>query len=136
MPGLRKKGGGYKIVPRGYDFLGPGNDVGFNVPRNHNDAVAKDHDIGYGTMLDRGLNPYITYNQWDEDFLRDLKPNGPYNAVHSTRRCTHFVPCRCTNVGGEESLHWKEVGRTIGITTNRYVIWQHATFSKAGTLGD
>lgn len=75
MPGLRKKGGGYKIVPRGYDFLGPGNDVGFNVPRNHNDVVAKDHDIGYGTMLDRGLNPYITYNQWDEDFLRDLMPN-------------------------------------------------------------
>lgn len=76
MPSFRK-GGTYtfRIVPSGYEFLGPGNQVLYQVPRNHNDAVAKSHDLAYGRILDKGLNPYFSYSEADEEFLRDLKPD-------------------------------------------------------------
>lgn len=76
MPGLRE-GGAYrfKVVPSGYEFLGPGNEVAFQVPRNANDAIAKQHDIDYGRIQQRGGNPYITWTEADETFLRDLRPN-------------------------------------------------------------
>jgi hypothetical protein len=74
-----KKGGKYKfkIVPSGYEFLGPGNEVGFNVPRNFNDVVAKYHDIDYRELSKRG-NPYISWSEADAGFLQGLQPNdGP-----------------------------------------------------------
>lgn len=76
MPVFRQ-GTTYKlrIVPAGYEFLGPGNDVAFTVPRNYNDAVAKAHDIAYGELIDAGYNPYITYSQADADFLANIQPN-------------------------------------------------------------
>ena len=76
MPSLRK-GDKYtfRIVPSGYEFLGPGNQVLYQVPRNYNDAIARAHDIAYGRLQEKGLNPYITWNSADEAFLRDLQPN-------------------------------------------------------------
>jgi hypothetical protein len=76
MPSLRE-GGEYKIkvVPSGYEFLGPGNEVAFQVPRNANDAVAKQHDIDYGVIQQRGGNPYITWSKADETFIRNLQPD-------------------------------------------------------------
>ena len=76
MPGLRQ-GGSYtlRIVPSGYEFLGPGNKVLYQVPRNHNDAIAKAHDIAYGRLQEKGINPYITFNKADQAFLQDLQPD-------------------------------------------------------------
>lgn len=76
MPALRK-GIPYKlrIVPSGYEFLGPGNDISYFIPRNHNDAVARDHDIQYAALQKSGINPYITFSRADAAFLSDIHPN-------------------------------------------------------------
>lgn len=72
----RFKKGGYrytlKIVPAGYNFLGPGNEMHF-VPTNSNDALAQDHDLLYKQYEDKGKNPYIQWNTADEEFLTHLK---------------------------------------------------------------
>ena len=75
MPVLRK-GIPYtiRIVPAGYEFLGPGNDVLYQIPRNHNDAVAKAHDLAYGELQKRGVNPYITFSAAGQQFLDNLPP--------------------------------------------------------------
>lgn len=75
MPSLRA-GGRYRfrIVPSGYEFLGPGNEIGFNVPRNLNDVIAKYHDIDYRELEKRG-NPYLSWSEADEGFLTGLQPN-------------------------------------------------------------
>lgn len=76
MPGFRKGGEyAFRVVPSGYEFLGPGNDVLYQVPRNYNDAIAKAHDIAYGQLQRKGINPYITFNAADEEFLNNLQPN-------------------------------------------------------------
>lgn len=77
MPSFRQGGIRYKIkvVPSGYDFLGPGNVVSYHVPRNANDVVAKYHDIDYGHLSDRGTDPFITWSEADETFLTGLSPN-------------------------------------------------------------
>jgi hypothetical protein len=75
MPGLRQGGvTRVRIVPAGYEFLGPGNEVAYQIPRNYNDVVAKSHDIAYGRLQRDGINPYITFNSADEVFLRDIQP--------------------------------------------------------------
>lgn len=76
MPGLRK-GGVYKfkLVPNGYEFLGPGNTVAFQIPRNANDAVAKEHDIAYQQLIDKGINPYFTFSKADQAFLNNIQPD-------------------------------------------------------------
>lgn len=76
MPNIRQ-GGKYKlkVVPSGYDFLGPGNVVSYHVPRNANDLVAKYHDIQYGEIEERGKNPFLTWSEADETFLEGLQPN-------------------------------------------------------------
>jgi len=76
MPSFRQ-GTAYKlrIVPSGYEFLGPGNEISYNVPRNYNDVVAKYHDIAYRDLIARGIDPYTTYSQADGDFLNSLDPD-------------------------------------------------------------
>lgn len=76
MPNLRQ-GGVYRlrILPSGYDFLGPGNEVLYNVPRNYNDVIAKLHDVAYGELQRRGINPYITFSKADQHFIDNLKPD-------------------------------------------------------------
>lgn len=76
MPSFRKAGKyTLRIVPSGYEFLGPGNEISYNVPRNYNDVVAKYHDIAYKALQDKGVNPYITLSRADRAFLSDLQPN-------------------------------------------------------------
>lgn len=79
MPRSKFRPGGvppkYKIVPAGYDFLGPGNDVNYNVPRNAADVQAKYHDIDYGKAQEEGENPYTEWGPDDDEFLFGLQPN-------------------------------------------------------------
>jgi len=60
------------LVPPGYRYLGPFNDLNRGEPTNENDAAAQQHDIDYG---EQGILSYVTYNQADEDFLQRLEPN-------------------------------------------------------------
>lgn len=60
------------LVPPGYRYLGPFNDLNRGEPTNANDAAAQQHDIDYG---EQGILSYVTYNQADEDFLTRLEPN-------------------------------------------------------------
>jgi hypothetical protein len=79
MPRKRLRGddpGGWgQIVPYGYDFMGPGNKVDMRVPRSWNEVVAKEHDIGYGRLENKGISPKLTWNEEDVWFLNQLKPD-------------------------------------------------------------
>lgn len=66
---------GRGFVPPGYRYLGPGNDLDRGEPTNENDKTAQTHDIGYTELEKEGVNPYWTYNDADETFLKELKPN-------------------------------------------------------------
>lgn len=66
---------GRGFVPPGYRYLGPGNDLDRGEPTNENDRTAQTHDIGYTELEKEGVDPYWTYNDADETFLKELKPN-------------------------------------------------------------
>lgn len=66
---------GRGFVPPGYRYLGPGNDLDRGEPTNENDRKAQTHDIGYTELEKEGVNPYWTYNDADETFLKELKPD-------------------------------------------------------------
>lgn len=63
------------LVPGGYAYLGPGNDLHQGPPRNKNDAVAQDHDIEYGQLEEQNRAPYRLYSGADERFLDNLEVN-------------------------------------------------------------
>ena len=50
----------------GYKYLGPGNKIDKGVPTSYNDWVAFLHDLGYGEIIARGGNPYLTFSKADE----------------------------------------------------------------------
>lgn len=61
------------FVPRGYSYLGPGNDLQRGPARNKNDALAQDHDIAYQAILDAGGQPYTQWSQADQEFFENLE---------------------------------------------------------------
>lgn len=69
------------LVPSGYDYLGPGNDLNRGPPRNRNDAVAQDHDIEYGQLSEENRAPYRLYSGADERFLEGLEVDDVPTAV-------------------------------------------------------
>lgn len=72
------------FVPPGYKYLGPGNDVNLGTPTNPSDAAAQAHDIQY-TRLQRKFNPYITYNDADEDMLLALTTADDWGGIVAHR---------------------------------------------------
>nr|QTZ83201.1 MAG: capsid protein [Phoenicopteridae parvo-like hybrid virus] len=52
-----------------YNYLGPGNSLYKGKPTNKNDEVAFHHDVRYGEYMKRKKNPYINWNQADEDAM-------------------------------------------------------------------
>nr|QTE03868.1 MAG: capsid protein [Grus japonensis parvo-like hybrid virus] len=63
------------LVPRGYAYLGPGNDLNRGPARNKNDALAQDHDIAYQAILDAGGRPYTQWSDADQAFFENLNVN-------------------------------------------------------------
>lgn len=63
---------GRGLVPPGYKYLGPFNDLERGEPTNENDKAAKKHDEEYTKL---GKRAYYEYNEADETFLKELKPN-------------------------------------------------------------
>lgn len=51
----------------GYKYLGPGNKLDKGKPTNYNDLVAYIHDIGYGTIIEKGGNPYLLWSEADAE---------------------------------------------------------------------
>lgn len=51
----------------GYNYLGPFNAEFNGLPRNPSDQAAQEHDAGYKKLRASGLNPYLSYNDADED---------------------------------------------------------------------
>lgn len=63
------------LVPRGYDNMGPFNEVIIGpAGRNAADVEARDHDIEYGHEQKAGVTPHSQWVDADEEFLRNLKP--------------------------------------------------------------
>lgn len=63
---------GRGLVPLGYKYLGPFNDLERGEPTNENDKAAKKHDEQYTKL---GTDAYWQYNEADEEFLQQLNPN-------------------------------------------------------------
>lgn len=61
-------------VPFGYRYLGPGNDLNRGKPLTEGDAVAQKHDWQYYQLEKDGVNPYYSYVEEDDEFLRNLHP--------------------------------------------------------------
>lgn len=53
----------------GYKYLGPGNKLDKGKPNNRNDRVAFKHDLAYDKYIKEGKNPYINFNDADEEAL-------------------------------------------------------------------
>lgn len=57
----------------GYKYLGPGNRLDKGEPNNESDRVAQAHDVEYDKYLKAGHNPYMKWNEADEEFLKKAK---------------------------------------------------------------
>lgn len=63
------------LVPRGYDNMGPFNEVIIGpAGRNAADVEARDHDLQYGEEEAVGVTPHLQWVDADEEFLQDLQP--------------------------------------------------------------
>nr|QTE03987.1 MAG: VP1 [Luscinia sibilans ambidensovirus] len=71
------------VTLAGTDYVGPGNKIRIDAPRNEADAIAKEHDIGYQKLIDYAKTHHISesefrarveeldtlaYEQFDRDF--------------------------------------------------------------------
>lgn len=65
---IKKRG----LVAPGYKYLGPFNSLDKGEPVNKTDAAAFKHDKRYGDLQASGINPYITYNDADEEFMAEV----------------------------------------------------------------
>jgi len=54
----------------GYNYLGPFNAADNGNPTNASDRIAKKHDQGYAMLQKEGKNPYIEYNDADEQAIQ------------------------------------------------------------------
>lgn len=61
-PEKRKRG----WTAPGYNYLGPGNDMGDLVPVDEDDAIAQEHDENYRKYQKYEMDPYWNYNPADE----------------------------------------------------------------------
>lgn len=63
------------LVPRGYDNMGPFNEVIIGpAGRNAADVEARGHDIEYGNEQEAGVTPHSQWVDADDEFLKNLRP--------------------------------------------------------------
>lgn len=86
---------GRGLVPPGYKYLGPFNDLERGEPTSAADALAYLHDKGYAELLSSGGNPYLSWNAHDEDFLAALEvrdiPTAVAKALFTIKKAGHDV---------------------------------------------
>lgn len=82
-------------VPRGYDYLGPGNDLHRGPPRNENDVLAEDHDRAYQAILEAGGRPYTQWSEADRIFFDNLRvndlPTAAAKGIFGLKRTAHAL---------------------------------------------
>jgi Phospholipase A2-like domain len=66
-----KKHKGYTLP--GYNYLGPGNDLNNGPPTSHEDFVAQDHDYDYQDLESRGVDPYFTFSEADNNAIANFR---------------------------------------------------------------
>lgn len=72
---------GRGLVPPGYKYLGPGNDLNRGKPSNKADKLAQAHDHWYNEIIQAGGNPYIHWSDADKEFFNNLRVNDIPTAI-------------------------------------------------------
>lgn len=54
----------------GHKYLGPGNRMDLGEPTTYADHMAYEHDMRYGELQKKGVNPYFTWNEADREMVR------------------------------------------------------------------
>lgn len=57
----------------GYKYLGPGNHLRKGKPTSSADATAYEHDVRYDQYIKNKQNPYLRWNDADEQFVKKVK---------------------------------------------------------------
>nr|ANN02912.1 structural protein [Ungulate bocaparvovirus 6] len=80
MPPINKAKKSGLTLP-GYKYLGPFNSLFAGKPVNKADEAARRHDLGYTDLLDKGHNPYIYFNDHDEQLIQDLQTDRTFGGI-------------------------------------------------------
>lgn len=59
------------ITYPGSRYIGPGNKLDEGKPLTKHDRLAYVHDHQYSELMEKGVNPYFTFNEADVQMLRD-----------------------------------------------------------------
>lgn len=59
----------------GHKYCGPFNPMRLGVPANKLDELCLEHDMAYGRLSASGINPYTTWTEADEEFVRKIHEN-------------------------------------------------------------
>ena len=73
---LQKSRAGLGKTLPGTKYVGPGNPMDLGLPLTDGDALAYEHDMAYGRLLDHGVPPAIVYaglTQADNDAIRSAR---------------------------------------------------------------
>lgn len=62
----------FDLTLPGYNYLGPFNKLNKGKPTNKSDKAAFKHDVAYGRLQRKGINPYWTFNDADRDFINEV----------------------------------------------------------------
>lgn len=75
----------------GSEYVGPGNPINIDAPKHTADVIAKEHDVGYQTLIDKHRKEPITHKQFREEvrkldqkayeqFSEDFKQSGSWHS--------------------------------------------------------
>lgn len=58
-------------------YIGPGNPMDLGTPINYDDNLAYIHDNQYDELIDKGINPYFTFNEPDREMIKNARLTTP-----------------------------------------------------------
>lgn len=107
------------LVPRGYDNMGPFNEVIIGpAGRNAADVEARDHDLQYGEEEAVGVTPHLQWVDADEEFLQDLQPT---NWEERIAQGVFSVKKAAKNIGLVRDMSSKGKGKRKALRQNPWV---------------
>lgn len=65
---------GRGIVYPGTNYIGPGNPLSSGRPKSYHDNLARTHDYQYQYLMDKGVDPYFSWNQADREMVKKADP--------------------------------------------------------------
>lgn len=107
------------LVPRGYDNMGPFNEVIIGpAGRNAADVEARDHDLQYGEEEAVGVTPHLQWVDADEEFLQDLQPT---NWEERIAQGVFSLKKAAKNIGLVRDMSSKGKGKRKALRQNPWV---------------